>query len=249
MNDASDSDVFPADGDRREGDQSRAGQTGAGETGAGDTGAGTSFGQQNAQRTNPEAGASPAEATDSGGDGGESGVVQPEIVSAGVLNAAPDESSAGVNEKAKGRSGSGDELNVESPAKIIRVGAMVKQLLEEVRLAPMDDSARDHLREIYEQSVEELKSALSPELADELERLAPDFDGENTPSDASLRIAQAQLVGWLEGLFHGIQATLFAQQVDVRQQLEASQVQLGAAAAAGGQPPSAPGAGGPSGYL
>lgn len=239
MNDASDSDVFPADGDRREGDQSRAGQTGAGE----------SFGQQAAQRTNPETGASPTEATDSGGDGGASGVVQPEIVSAGVLNVAPDESSAGGNEKAKARSGSGDELNVESPAKIIRVGAMVKQLLEEVRLAPMDDSARDHLREIYEQSVEELKSALSPELADELERLAPDFDGENTPSDASLRIAQAQLVGWLEGLFHGIQATLFAQQVNVRQQLEASQVQLGAAAAAGGQPPSAPGAGGPSGYL
>jgi hypothetical protein len=84
-------------------------------------------------------------------------------------------------------------------------------------------------------------------LAEELERLAPDFDGENVPSDASLRIAQAQLVGWLEGLFHGIQATLFAQQMNARQQLEASRVQLGAAGVGGGAP--APGAGGPSGYL
>ncbi len=90
---------------------------------------------------------------------------------------------------------------------------MVKQLLDEVRAAPLDDASRERLREIYETSVEELAKALSPDLQDELRRLAPPFAGNGTPSDAELRIAQAQLVGWLEGLFHGIQATLFAQQL------------------------------------
>jgi hypothetical protein len=169
--------------------------------------------------------------------------VQPELISSSSGRAGASGDGSGDESGSAGR----EEASVESPAKIIRVGAMVKQLLEEVRLASMDDSARDQLRDIYEQSVEELKSALSPELAEELERLAPDFDGENVPSDASLRIAQAQLVGWLEGLFHGIQATLFAQQMNARQQLEASRVQLGAAGVGGGAP--APGAGGPSGYL
>jgi len=108
---------------------------------------------------------------------------------------------------------------VEQPAKVMRIGSMIKQLLEEVRAAPIDEASRVHLREIYETSVRELASGLSPDLAAELGRMAIPFD-DQTPSEAQLRIAQAQLVGWLEGLFHGIQATLFAQQVAARNQLE-----------------------------
>ena len=114
----------------------------------------------------------------------------------------------------------GEPAEVESPAKIIRIGAMVKQLLEEVRNTTVDDAARDQLRRIYANSVTELKTALSPELGEELDTLSFDFSGEAAPSEAELRMAQAQLVGWLEGLFHGIQATLVAQQMAARQQLE-----------------------------
>ena len=109
--------------------------------------------------------------------------------------------------------------SVQQPAKVMRIGAMIRQLLEEVRQAPLDDASRSRLKEIYETSVRELAEGLSPDLRDELGRLALPFDQES-PSDAELRIAQAQLVGWLEGLFHGIQATLFAQQMQARQQLE-----------------------------
>jgi hypothetical protein len=115
--------------------------------------------------------------------------------------------------------GDGTE-SVDQPGKVMRVGSMVKQLLDEVRAAPLDDASRERLRAIYETSVEELASALSPDLQEELRRLAPPFPEDSSPSDAELRIAQAQLVGWLEGLFHGIQATLFAQQIAARQQLE-----------------------------
>ncbi len=108
---------------------------------------------------------------------------------------------------------------VTEPAKVMRIGSMVKQLLEEVRQAPLDDASRERLAEIYERSVTELGGALSPDLQNELHSLALPFDGP-VPSDAELRVAQAQLVGWLEGLFHGIQATLFAQQLAARQQLE-----------------------------
>jgi hypothetical protein len=108
---------------------------------------------------------------------------------------------------------------VEQPAKVMRIGSMIRQLLEEVRQAPLDDASRTRLKEIYETSVRELAEGLSPELRDELARLALPFE-QATPTDAELRIAQAQLVGWLEGLFHGIQATLFAQQMQARQQLE-----------------------------
>src|SRR5688500_16170662 len=118
-----------------------------------------------------------------------------------------------------GADGSGGET-VEQPAKVLRIGSMIKQLLEEVRHAPLDDASRTRLREIYETSVRELAEGLSPDLREELEKLVPPFEGEDTPSDAELRIAQAQLVGWLEGLFHGIQATLFAQQMAARAQLE-----------------------------
>jgi len=108
---------------------------------------------------------------------------------------------------------------VEQPAKVMRIGSMIKQLLEEVRGAALDVASRDRLREIYDTSIQELTSALSPDLRDELARLTPPF-AEDTPSEAELRVAKAQLVGWLEGLFHGIQATLFAQQMAARQQLD-----------------------------
>jgi hypothetical protein len=110
--------------------------------------------------------------------------------------------------------------SVPSPAKVMRIGAMVRQLLEEVRHAPLDEAGRDRMREIYDISVRELADSLSPDLAQELGRVARPFTGEETPSEAELRVAQAQLVGWLEGLFHGIQATLFAQQMTARNQLE-----------------------------
>jgi hypothetical protein len=116
---------------------------------------------------------------------------------------------------------------VEQPAKVMRIGSMIKQLLEEVRQAPLDEASRSRLREIYETSVRELAEGLSPDLRDELDRLAMPFDGENAPSEAELRVAQAQLVGWLEGLFHGIQATLFAQQMAAQAQLEQMRRQRG----------------------
>ncbi|MBV8933969.1 MAG: bacterial proteasome activator family protein [Kutzneria sp.] len=109
---------------------------------------------------------------------------------------------------------------VEQPAKVMRIGTMIKQLLEEVRAAPLDDASRSRLREIHKASISELEDGLAPELRDELERLSLPFTEDSTPSDAELRIAQAQLVGWLEGLFHGIQTALFAQQMAARVQLE-----------------------------
>lgn len=109
---------------------------------------------------------------------------------------------------------------VEQPAKVMRIGSMIKQLLEEVRAAPLDEASRQRLREIHASSVKELEDGLAPELVEELERLSLPFTDEVTPSDAELRIAQAQLVGWLEGLFHGIQTALFAQQMAARAQLE-----------------------------
>lgn len=107
---------------------------------------------------------------------------------------------------------------VTEPAKVMRIGSMVKQLLDEVRSNPLDEASRGRLAEIYERSIVALSDALSPDLQEELRMLALPF--HEVPSEAELRIAQAQLVGWLEGLFHGIQATLFAQQLAARQQLE-----------------------------
>ncbi len=127
-----------------------------------------------------------------------------------------------------GADGSGDDQSdagsvadlIEQPAKVMRVGSMIKQLLEEVRAAPLDEASRVRLREIHTRSIKELESGLAPELVDELERMSLPFGPEDTPSDAELRIAQAQLVGWLEGLFHGIQTALFAQQMAARAQFE-----------------------------
>ena len=109
---------------------------------------------------------------------------------------------------------------VEQPAKVMRVGSMIRQLLEEVRAAPLDEKSRARLKEIHKSSIKELEDGLAPELVEELERLSLPFADDEVPSEAELRVAQAQLVGWLEGLFHGIQTTLFAQQMAARAQLE-----------------------------
>ena len=111
---------------------------------------------------------------------------------------------------------------VAHPAKVMRIGSMIKQLLEEVRRAPLDEAGREVLASIYHASLEELSDGLSEDLQEELRKLAAPFTlrSDTTPSEAERRIAQAQLVGWLEGLFHGIQATLFAQQMQAREQLE-----------------------------
>ncbi|NUP01449.1 MAG: bacterial proteasome activator family protein [Nonomuraea sp.] len=127
----------------------------------------------------------------------------------------------------QGQGDSGEEERsvtnlVEQPAKVMRIGSMIRQLLEEVRAAPLDEASRKRLKEIHESSIKELEDGLAPELVDELERLSLPFTDDNgtPPSEAELRIAHAQLVGWLEGLFHGIQTTLFAQQMAARAQLE-----------------------------
>jgi hypothetical protein len=125
---------------------------------------------------------------------------------------------------------------VEQPAKVMRIGNMIRQLLAEVKAAPLDDASRQRLRAIHQTSITELKEGLAPELADELERITLPFSDDATPSDAELRIAQAQLVGWLEGLFHGIQTALFAQQMAARAQLE----QMRRALPAGTVPPPSP---------
>ena len=109
---------------------------------------------------------------------------------------------------------------VEQPAKVMRIGSMIRQLLEEVKSAPLDEKSRARLKEIHQNSIKELEDGLAPELVDELERLSLPFADDDVPSEAELRVAQAQLVGWLEGLFHGIQTTLFAQQMAARAQLE-----------------------------
>ena len=117
------------------------------------------------------------------------------------------------------RQAAGETETVSSPAKVMRIGSMVRQLLEEVRQAPLDDAGRARLKEILDISLRELGDSLSPDLAAELDRITLPLEAE-TPSEPELRIAQAQLVGWLEGLFHGIQATLFAQQMAARNQLQ-----------------------------
>ena len=112
------------------------------------------------------------------------------------------------------------EETVTEPAKVMRIGSMIKQLLDEVHSSNLDSPSRERLAEIYERSIAELVTALSPDLSEELRTLALPFREGTIPTDGELRVAKAQLVGWLEGLFHGIQATLFAQQLAARQQLE-----------------------------
>ena len=152
-----------------------------------------------------------SEPGESAGAPDEAPAIRPEVVDPGAEAAAPP---AGPDDAEVEASES-----IEQPAKLLRIGSMVKQLLEEVRSAPLDEASRGRLREIYEQSIRELADGLSPDLVAELDRVSIPFDSP-TPSDAELRIAHAQLVGWLEGLFHGIQATLVAQQVAARAQLD-----------------------------
>ena len=109
---------------------------------------------------------------------------------------------------------------VEQPAKVMRIGSMIRQLLEEVKAAPLDEASRQRLRDIHQASIKELEEGLAPELVEELDRLSLPFMEDTTPSDSELRIAQAQLVGWLEGLFHGIQTAIYAQQMAARAQFE-----------------------------
>ncbi len=147
---------------------------------------------------------------------------------------------------------------IEQPAKVMRIGSMIKQLLEEVRTAPLDEAGRSRLAAVHERSLTELESGLAPELVEELRRISLPFADEGTPSDAELRVAQAQLVGWLEGLFHGIQTALFAQQVASRAQFEEMRRRalpagpMGAMPAPGQHVPGQPGAppsGGTGNYL
>lgn len=136
------------------------------------------------------------------------------------------------------------EETVSQPAKVMRIGSMIKQLLEEVRQAPLDEKSRARLAEIFERSVEELAASLSPDLQTELRTMALPFTDGEIPSESELRIAQAQLVGWLEGLFHGIQATLFAQQMAAQAQLQQMRGEtLGLPPGAGGHQPQAGGPG------
>ncbi len=137
--------------------------------------------------------------------------------------------------------------SVQQPAKVMRIGSMIKQLLEEVRELDLDTPARERLREIYDVSITELGAALSEDLRDELSRIALPFADDDAPSGAELTVAKAQLVGWLEGLFHGIQATLFAQQMAARQQLDQMRQQIGPGGPGG--PPPVPGPDRPGTYL
>ena len=134
---------------------------------------------------------------------------------------------------------------VEQPAKVMRIGSMIRQLLEEVKAAPLDEASRNRLKEIHQASIHELEAGLAPELVEELDRLTLPFSDDQTPSEGELRIAQAQLVGWLEGLFHGIQTAIYAQQMAAKMQFE--QMRRGLPPGHGGQadgqeePPHQPG--------
>ena len=123
---------------------------------------------------------------------------------------------------------------VEQPAKVMRIGGMIRQLLEEVKAAPLDEASRNRLRDIHAASITELEAGLAPELIEELHRLSLPFTEDVTPSEGELRIAQAQLVGWLEGLFHGLQTAIYAQQMAARAQFE--QMRRGLPAGHGGHP-------------
>lgn len=156
----------------------------------------------------------------------------PEHVTAEETEVVPPESESGIGETESSR----PQEYIEEPAKVMRVGAMLRQLLEELREATLDESSRYRLREIYETSIQELGSALSPDLRDELDRITLPFDDDTVPSESELRVAEAQLVGWLEGLIQGIQATLFAQQMAAQQQLANMRGQLPPGQVQGGPP-------------
>ena len=164
--------------------------------------------------------------------------VQPELVD-GRATTDGAEAAEAAGEEAAEQSGE----QISSPTKLIRIASMVRNMLDEVRRAPLDDAGRRRLREIHEKSLEELEGVLSPDLRRELTEVVLPFTSD-APTESELRLAQAQLVGWLEGLFHGIQATLFTQQASAQSQLEQMRRR------ALDQGPGAPtGPAGPSGYL
>lgn len=113
-----------------------------------------------------------------------------------------------------------DKPPVEQPAKLLRIAVMIREMLEEVRRAPIDETAREHLKMIHGKVIAELKTGLSGPLAEELDRISLPLSGEGVPTESEIRIAQAQLLGWLEGLFQGIQAAIATQQMAAAQQLE-----------------------------
>ena len=162
-------------------------------------------------------------------------------VPASALNDVPGagDGSADAADGADGADEAGRALTdlVEQPAKVMRIGSMIRQLLDEVKSAPLDEASRNRLKQIHRASIEELEEGLAPELVDELNRLTLPFSDDVTPTEGELRIAQAQLVGWLEGLFHGIQTAIYAQQMAARAQFEQIRKAL--------PPGMAPGAAGP----
>jgi hypothetical protein len=169
-------------------------------------------GPMNDERANPQSADRPDDRHDQGPP------VHPQVVTPDGAAVPPEHEPESVDER------EADEAEsvvgqVEEPAKVMRIGGMIKRLLDEVRDAPLDEAARSRLAEIHERSIHELEDGLSPDLVDELHRITLPFTDDSTPSDAELRVAQAQLVGWLEGLFHGIQTALVAQQMAAQAQL------------------------------
>jgi hypothetical protein len=155
-----------------------------------------------------------------GSSGDQVMIVGPDGTPVGTVRVPAGETSPGAEGEVDEAGSEDPSSAVEEPAKVMRIGTMIKQLLEEVRATELDDASRRRLKEIHAASLRELEAALSPELREELARIIAPFDEQETPSDGELRIAQAQLVGWLEGLFHGIQTALVAQQMAARMQLE-----------------------------
>ncbi|WP_369370190.1 bacterial proteasome activator family protein [Promicromonospora sp. Populi] len=145
--------------------------------------------------------------------------VHPQVVTPDGAAVPPEQEPEGAGDKAAVDEAEAVVRQVEEPAKVMRIGGMIKRLLDEVRDAPLDEAARTRLAEIHERSIHELEDGLSPDLVDELHRITLPFSDDSAPSDAELRVAQAQLVGWLEGLFHGIQTALVAQQMAAQAQL------------------------------
>ena len=171
--------------------------------------------QQGTDREAPDSG--DAEGDQNGGQGPQVVIVGPDGQPMGTVPASAIEAAQANQSENEERALT--DL-VEQPAKVMRIGSMIRQLLEEVKAAPLDEASRNRLREIHQASIHELEAGLAPELVEELERLTLPFGDDQTPSEGELRIAQAQLVGWLEGLFHGIQTAIYAQQMAAKLQFE-----------------------------
>lgn len=169
------------------------------------------------ERANPQSDERPDDRRDESRDGAPA--VHPQVVTPDGAAVPPEGEPKGARGEAEVDEAEAVVGQVEEPAKVMRIGGMIKRLLDEVRDAPLDEAARSRLAEIHERSIHELEDGLSPDLVDELHRITLPFSDDSAPSDAELRVAQAQLVGWLEGLFHGIQTALVAQQMAAQAQL------------------------------